>query len=167
MREEMQVQIVEKEQAIVVQEREILRREKELEATVKRQAAASVSMRYRSAAALRTKAEQVAQGESEARRLRGIADADVIKATGSSEAHVIALKGAAEAMWRKADSYKEYNQAAVLQVLVAALPEIAKAVAEPLSKTDRITLVSNAVALRGLSACSRASHLRPSSATHL
>ena len=45
-------------------------------------------------------------------------------------------------MKKKADSFKEYNQAAVLQILLAALPEIAKAVAEPLSKTDKITLVS-------------------------
>jgi flotillin len=143
-REEMQVHVVEKEQQIVVQEREISRREKELEATVKRQADAE---RYRietEAAALRQKAEQVARGEAEARRQKGAAEADVIKATGSSEAEIIALKGAAEAdaMRKKADSFKEYNQAAVLQILLAALPEIAKAVAEPLSKTDRITLVS-------------------------
>ncbi len=143
-KEEMQIQIVEKEQAVIVQEREIQRREKELEATVKRQADAERYRMETEAAALRTKAEQVARGESESRRLRGIAEADVIKATGTSEADVIALKGTAEAeaMRKKADSYKEYNQAAVLQVLVAALPEIAKAVAEPLSKTDRITLVS-------------------------
>jgi len=73
-----------------------------------------------------------------------MAEADVIRATGTSEAEIIALKGASEAdaMRKKADSFKEYNQAAVLQILVAALPEIARAVAEPLSKTDRITLVS-------------------------
>jgi flotillin len=96
------------------------------------------------AAALRTRAEQVALGESEATRRKGLAQADVIKATGSSEAEIIALKGGAEAeaMRKKADSFKEYNEAAVLQILLAALPEIAKAVAEPLSKTDRITLVS-------------------------
>jgi flotillin len=143
-KEEVQVAIVEKEQQIVVQEREIQRREKELEATVKRQADAE---RYRvetEAAAQRQKSEQVARGEAEARRQKGLAEADVIKATGSSEAEIIALKGAAEAeaMRKKADSFKEYNQAAVLQILLAALPEIAKAVAEPLSKTDRITLVS-------------------------
>ena len=143
-REEVQVAIVEKEQQIVVQEREIKRRERELEATVKRQADAE---RYRvetEAAALRARSEQVARGEAEARRQKGLAEADVIKATGASEAEIISLKGAAEAeaMRKKADSFKEYNQAAVLQILVAALPEIAKAVAEPLSKTDRITLVS-------------------------
>ena len=143
-KEEMRIHVVEKEQQIIVQEREIQRREKELEATVKRQADAE---RYRietEAAALRQKAEQVARGEAEARRQKGTAEAEVIKITGSSEADVIALKGTAEAeaMRKKADSFKEYNQAAVLQILVAALPEIAKAISEPLSKTDRITLVS-------------------------
>jgi len=143
-REEMRIHVVEKEQQIVVQEREIQRREKELEATVKRQADAE---RYRietEAAALRQKAEQVARGEAEARRQRGAAEAEVIKVTGSSEAEIIALKGTAEAeaMRKKADSFKEYNQAAVLQILLAALPEIARAISEPLSKTDRITLVS-------------------------
>jgi flotillin len=143
-KEEIQISVIEKEQQIVVQEREIQRREKELEATVKRSADAD---RYRvetEAAGLRQKAEQIAKGEAEARRQKGLAEADVIKATGISEADIIALKGAAEAdaMKKKADSFKEYNQAAVLQILLAALPEIAKAVAEPLSKTDKITLVS-------------------------
>ncbi len=143
-KEEVQIAVVEKEQQIVVQEREIQRREKELEATVKRQADAE---RYRvetEAAALKTRAEQVARGEAEATRQKGLAQADVTKATGTAESEIIALKGGAEAeaMKKKADSFKEYNQAAVLQILLTALPEIAKAVAEPLSKTDRITLVS-------------------------
>jgi len=43
---------------------------------------------------------------------------------------------------KKADSWKEYNQAAGLQLLITALPDIAKAVTEPLSKTDKIKLVS-------------------------
>ena len=86
----------------------------------------------------------MAKGEAEATRQKGTAQADVIKATGTSEADVIALKGAAEAeaMRKKADSWKEYNQAAVLQLLINALPEIARAVTEPLSKTDKITIVS-------------------------
>ncbi len=45
-------------------------------------------------------------------------------------------------MRKRADAFKEYNQAAVLQILLAALPEIAKVISEPLSKMDRITLVS-------------------------
>jgi flotillin len=143
-KEEVQVAVIEKEQQIIVQEREIQRREKELEATVKRQADAE---RYRvetEAAAQKSKSEQVARGEAEATRQKGLAQADVIKATGTAEAQIVALKGAAEAeaMRKKADSFKEYNQAAVLQILLAALPELAKAIAEPLSKTDKITIVS-------------------------
>ncbi len=125
-KEEVQIEIIAKEQQI------------------KRLADAE---RYRvetETAAHRQRAEQIAKGEAEARRQKGMAEADVIRATGTSEAEIIALKGASEAdaMRKKADSFREYNQAAVLQILVAALPEIARAVAEPLSKTARITLVS-------------------------
>ncbi|HUP21424.1 MAG TPA: flotillin domain-containing protein, partial [Thermoanaerobaculia bacterium] len=136
--------VVEKEQQIVVQEREIQRREKELEATVKRSADAE---RYRietEAAALRTRAEPVARGDAEAAKLKGLAQAEVIQATGAADASIVALRGAAEAdaMRKKAESFKEYNEAAVLQTVLGALPEIARALAEPLSKTDRITMVS-------------------------
>jgi flotillin len=143
-KEEVQVSVVEKEQQIVVQEREILRREKELEATVKRQADAE---RYRiqtEAEANRFKFETEARGQAEAKRSQGLAQADVVKATGSAEADVIALKGSAEAdaMAKKADSWKEYNQAAVIQLVLQALPEIAQAIAAPLAKTESITIVN-------------------------
>jgi len=143
-KEEVQVAVVEKEQQITVQEREILRREKELEATVKRQADAE---RYRvqtEAEATRFRYEAEARGQAEAQKAKGLAQAEVVKATGTAEADVIAVKGVAEAeaMAKKAASWKEYNQAAVMQLILQALPEIAKAIAEPLSKTDSITIVS-------------------------
>lgn len=143
-REEVQVAVVEKEQQIVVQEHEILRREKELEATVKRQADAE---RYRiqtEAEANRFKFETEARGQAEARRAQGLAQADVVKATGSAEAEVIAVKGRAEAeaMAKKAASWKEYNQAAVIQLVLQALPDIAEKIAAPLAKTQSITMVS-------------------------
>jgi len=143
-KEEIQVSVIEKEQQITVQEKEILRREKELEATVKRQADAD---RYRiqtEADAQRYKSEQEAKGQAEAEKSKGIARADVIQATGVAEANVIVSKGTAEAeaMKKKAESWKDYNQAAIFQLLISTLPELAKAVTEPLSKTDRITLVS-------------------------
>lgn len=143
-REEVQISIVDKEQQVVVQEREIQRREKELEATIKRQADAERYKVETEAAATKARAELEAQGQAEATRLRGQADADVIRVTGSSEAEVTALKGTAEAeaMAKKAASFKQYNQAAVLQVLLEALPEIARAVTDPLSKTDSITMVT-------------------------
>ncbi len=143
-REEMQVAVVEKEQQVVVQEREIMRREKELEATVKRLADAE---RYRiqtEAEANRFKFETEARGQADAQKAKGFAQAEVVKATGTAEADVIALKGSAEAqaMAKKANSWKEYNQAAVIQLVLQALPEIAQAIAQPLSKTDSITIVN-------------------------
>lgn len=144
-KEEVQVSVIEKEQQIVVQEREILRREKELEATVKRQADAE---RYRvqtEAEATRFRFEAEARGQAEAEKAKGFASAEVTKATGSAEAEVIAVTGRAEAeaMARKAASWKEYNQAAVAQLILQALPEIARAIAEPLSKTGEITIVNS------------------------
>jgi flotillin len=144
-KEEVQVSVVEKEQQIEVQQREILRREKELEATVKRQADAE---RYRvqtEAEASKFKFETEARGQAEAKRVQGLAQADVVKATGGAEADVIALKGTAEAeaMAKKAASWKEYNQAAVIQLVLHSLPEIAQAIATPLGKTESITIVSS------------------------
>ncbi len=142
--EEVQVSVVEKEQQITVQEREILRREKELEATVKRLADAE---RYRiqtEAEATRFRYEAEARGQAEAQRAKGLAQAEVVRATGTAEADVIALKGAAEAdaMAKKASSWKEYNEAAIAQLILQTLPEVARAVAEPLGKTESITIVS-------------------------
>jgi len=143
-REEIQIAVVEKEQQITVQEREILRREKELEATVKRLADAE---RYRiqtEAEATRFRYEAEAHGQAEAQRAKGLAQAEVVRATGTAEADVIAVKGVAEAdaMAKKATSWKEYNEAAVAQLIIQALPEIAKAVAEPLARTSSITIVN-------------------------
>jgi flotillin len=71
--------------------------------------------------------------EAEAARLRGLAEADVIRAKGEAEA---------EAMRVKAAAYHEYNQAAVLDKVISNLPEIVRAIAEPLAKVDKISIVS-------------------------
>jgi flotillin len=57
----------------------------------------------------------------------------VIQAQGFAEA---------EAMKKKAEAWQQYNQAAIIQQLVEALPRIAAAIAEPLSKTERIVIIS-------------------------
>ena len=109
------------------------RREKELDATVRRPAEAE---RYRLETVAEGEKARVlaeAQADAEAIRLRGQADADAIKARGLAEA---------EAMQRKADAWKEYGQAAMIQQLFESLPQIANAVAQPLAKTDRITVIS-------------------------
>src|SRR5579883_1483429 len=71
--------------------------------------------------------------EAERRRIETVAEAEVIRAKGEAEA---------EAMKVKAAAFHEYNQAAVLDKLLTGMPEIVRAIAEPLSKVDKVTIVS-------------------------
>jgi len=142
--EEIQVISVEKERMIDVQEKEITRKQKELEATVSRPADAE---RYRIetlANAEKFKVETEAMGRAEADRQLGKGQADANKARGLAEADVILAQGqsTAEAMEKKADAWKMYNEAAVMQIFFEHAPELARAVAEPLAKTEKIVVVS-------------------------
>ena len=131
--EETQIEVVERQKQIEVQEQEVKRREQELDATIRRPAEAE---RYRLetiAEGQRARVVAEAEAEAEAIRVRGQAEADAIKARGLAEA---------EAMSRKAEAWKEYGQAALIQQLVESLPEVAQAVAQPLSKTERIVIIS-------------------------
>ena len=132
--EAIQVEIVSKHKNIEVQQQETLRREQELDATVRKPAEAE---RYRIqmlAEARQFQLQTEAVGESEAIRLRGEAEADAARAIGIAEAEVIR---------QKAEAWKEYSEAAILQQLLEQLPEVASAVAQPLSKTERIVVISN------------------------
>ena len=70
--------------------------------------------------------------------------ASAIRAQGEAEAEIIFKKGEAEAkaMNVKAEAFQEYNQAAVIDKLITGLPEVVRALAEPLSKVDKVTIVS-------------------------
>ena len=72
------------------------------------------------------------------------AAADIIRLKGTAEAEIIRAKGQSEAaaMQLNASAYLEYNEAAVLDKLLTVLPEVVRAFAEPLSKVDKITVVS-------------------------
>lgn len=120
-REEIAVELVAREQAIAVEEKEIERKERELEASVKKPADAE---QYR--------IEVLAKAEKARLEAEGFAEAEVTKAKGLAEA---------EAMSQKALSWREYNEAAVTQMFVNILPQLASAVAEPLSKTEKIVVV--------------------------
>ncbi len=132
--EELQIDVVERRKQIEVQEEEIKRRELELEATVRKPAEAE---RYRlETVATGDKSRLVAEAEAEAEaiKLRGQAEADAIRARGLAEA---------EAMKRKAESWKQYGQAALIQPLLESLPQLVSAAAQPLAKTDKIIVVSS------------------------
>ena len=165
--EESQVEVVERQKQIEVQVQEVARRERELDATIRRPAEAErdqlelVAEGHRrrtrvEAEAERYKLETVAEGErarvvaeaqaaAESIKLHGQADADAIRARGEAEADAIRAQGLAEAqaMVKKADAWKEYGQAAMIQQLFESLPDVASAVAQPLAKTDSIVVISN------------------------
>ncbi|GBD15050.1 Inner membrane protein YqiK [bacterium HR25] len=132
-REEVQLGILEKELQTELEEKEILRKERELMATVIRPAEAERQRIQALAEAERYRLEAEAQGEAEALRARGLAEAEVIREKGLSEA---------QTMDRKADAWARYNQAAVTEVLVNVLPKMAEAVAAPLARTERIVVIS-------------------------
>ena len=153
--ESVKVTEVEKNAQIKVQQAEIQRRELELQATIQKAAEAERRRIETSAEAERQRLILEAQGQAdatkargvgdaEASRARGLAEAEIIRAKGLAEAEVIRAKGEAEAdaMKVKAAAYHEYNQAAVLDKLLTGMPEMVRAIAEPLSKVDKVTIVS-------------------------
>ncbi len=73
----------------------------------------------------------LAQREAEAQFLLAEKEAEAIRMKGEAEA---------EAMLKKAEAMKQYGQAAMMQMVIERLPEIARAVSEPLSKTEKIIL---------------------------
>ena len=131
--EQVRVQQVEREQQVKVQEAEILRREKELIATVLKQAEIEKQRIAMLAEAERARLTTEAEGHAAATRAEGEAEAEIIFKKGDAEAR---------AMNVKAEAFQEYNQAAVVDKLITSLPAIVQALATPLSKVDKVTIVS-------------------------
>ena len=131
--EAVKVQQVQKEHEIKVQEAEILRHEKELIAGALKQAEIE-----------RRRIETLAAAERQRRIAEAEGAASAIRAQGEAEAEIILKKGEAEAkaMNIKAEAFQEYNQAAVIDKLFTGLPEVVRALSEPLSKVDKVTIVS-------------------------
>ena len=154
--EEVQVTIIEKQKQIELQQQEIQRKQRELEANVQKPADAE---RYRVetlANAKKFQLETEAAGSASAAKATGFASADVAKATGIAEAEAQKAKGlaeaaiieaqgkaTAEAMRVKADSFKQYNEAAVIEMIIRILPEVAGKISEPLSKTEKMVIINS------------------------
>jgi flotillin len=152
---QVNVEIVEKNRRIELENLEIQRKQRELEATVQRPADAKKYEIERVAEAERFRLENIAEGQSKSTRMTGLAAAEVTQATGAAEAEasrarglaeaeVIKQKGLAEAAGQlsKAEAWQQYNEAAIAQLLIEKLPEIARAIAEPLTRIDKVTIVS-------------------------
>jgi flotillin len=143
--QEIQVEVVNKEKQIDVQEKEISRKEKELEATVRKPVEAEQYRIQTLADAQKYRTIAEAEGEANARKNIGIGEAEATKAKGLAEAAVIEAKGTAEsiAMNKKADAWRQYNEAAITQMFIDKMPELARAIAEPLSKTEKIIIINS------------------------
>jgi flotillin len=131
--EQVKVQQVEKEGQIKVQEAEISRHEKELIATVLKGAEIERQRIENMAAAEKNRLTAEAEGRAAAIRTQGEAEASIIFQKGEAEA---------KAMNVKAEAYKQWNQAAVLDKLLTNMADVVRAMSEPLSKVDSITIVS-------------------------
>jgi flotillin len=154
--EEVQVQIIEKQKQIELQQQEIQRKQRELEANVQKPADAERYKVETLANAKKFQLETEAAGAASATKATGFASADVVKATGLAEADANKARGlaeasvieaqgkaTAEAMRVKAESFKQYNEAAVIEMIVRVMPEIAGKISEPLAKMEKMVIINS------------------------
>ena len=149
--------IAKQEREIELKQKEVAVKEQALEAEIKKQAEADkYAAQQRADAALYQRQKDAeakqfeAQREAEARKAQAEADryskeqeAAGIRAVGEAEASAIQAKGLAEAeaMEKKAEAYAKYNKAAVAEMMIKVLPEVAGKIAEPLGAIDKITII--------------------------
>lgn len=149
--------IAKQEREIELKQKEVAVKEQALEAEVKKQAEADkYAAQQKADAALYQRQKEAeakqfeAQRQAEARKAQAEADrfakeqeAEGIRAVGEAEAAAIQAKGVAEAeaMEKKAEAYVKYNKAAVAEMMIKVLPDVAAKIAEPLGQIDKITII--------------------------
>ncbi len=152
--QETRIDQVRKQQEVLVQEQEVARREKELQATVvkpaeaERQAAVLRAEGEKQSTIIRAEATQKElefEGAGEAAKIERIGRAEAAKvlAIGEAEAEVVKKKLLAEAegLQRKAEAWKNFNEAAVINMVVEKMPELAQAFATQLAGIDKINII--------------------------
>ena len=155
-RQRAEANIIKQEKEAEVKEREVRVKEQTLNAEIKKQAEAEKYQREQQAQAERIEREQKAQAEkyealqeaeaikakAEAGRFAAEQEAEAIKVKGVAEAETVRLKlnAEAEGLEKKAEAMLKMKDAAVVEMLVKVLPDVAKAVAEPLKNVDSITM---------------------------
>lgn len=158
--------IARQEREIELKQKQVAVKERALEAEVKKQAEADkYAAQQKADAALYQRQKEAearqfeAQREAEARKAQAEADryakqqeAEGIRAVGEAEATAIQAKGIAEAeaMEKKAEAYSKYNKAAVAEMMIKVLPDIAGKIAEPLTQIDKITIIGGSEGSNGV-----------------
>ena len=149
--------IAKQEREIELRKRDVEVTEQTLEAEIKKKAEAEKFARQQKAEAELFERQRKAEAEkferekaAEARRAVAEADlyaktkeAEGIRTVGEAEAKAIEAKGIAEAeaMEKKAEAMKKYGQAAMVEMIVKALPDMASAIAQPLQNIDKVTII--------------------------
>ncbi len=152
--QETRIDQVRKQQEVLVQEQEAARKEKELQATVvkpaeaERQAAILKAEGEKQATIIRAEATQKElefEGAGQAAKIEtvGRAEAAKVLAVGEAEAEVIKKKLLAEAegLQKKAEAWKNFNEAAVINMVVEKMPDLAQAFATQLAGIDKINII--------------------------
>ncbi|AJS61368.1 flotillin family protein [Paenibacillus sp. IHBB 10380] len=152
--EQMQVELVRKNREIDLQEKEILVRQMQYDADVKKKAdadrysveigaQADKARKMLEADALQYSIETQAKASAAQKRLDGEAMADSERARGTADADVIRLRGLAEAEAKEklAEAFQKFGEAAVLDIVVKMLPELAGQIARPIASIDKLTVV--------------------------
>ena len=142
-------QIAKAEREAELKQKEVEIRQQELTATIEKQADAD---RY----ALEQKAEASMiqlKKDAEARRYIAQMEAEAIEAKGKAEAEAIRLKGVAEAqaMEKKAEAYQKYNGAAMAEMMIRIMPQLAAEIAKPISAIDKVTIYEGSNSEGGIS----------------
>ena len=133
--------IAKQEKEIVIKQREAEVQEEALNASVKKQADADLYRRQQEAEAKKFEMKRAAEAALFAKEQ----EAEGIRRVGEAEAEAIRQKGLAEAeaMEKKAEAYQKYNSAAMGEMLINVLPEIAAKIAEPLATIDKVTIIGS------------------------
>ena len=155
-RETAEANIVKQEKEAEVKTREVEVRKQELAAEIKAKADADLYARQKAAEAEKLERQAKAEAElyeiqkdaqarreqAEAEKFAQLQEAEAIEAKGKAEAEAIRLKldAEAEGLDKKAEAMKKYGDAAITEMLVNVLPEIATAVASPLANVESITM---------------------------
>lgn len=151
--------IAKQEREIELKRKDVEVTEQTLEAEIKKKAEAEKFARQQKAEAELFERQRKAEAEkferekeAEAKKIQAEADlyarsqeAEGIRAVGEAEAKAIEAKGIAEAeaMEKKAEAMKKYGQAAMIEMIVKALPEMAGAIAKPLENIDKVTIIDS------------------------
>eukprot|EP00035_Acanthoeca_spectabilis_P021128 m.436498 g.436498 ORF g.436498 m.436498 type:complete len:464 (+) comp17983_c0_seq1:175-1566(+) len=131
--EKLHVEVVKKSKDIGIAEAEILRKDRDLKATTEKAALAEKKKKEMLAEAKAFEVTKKAEGTATAIHVKGVAKAEAIAAVGQAEA---------EAMNKRALAYQGYKGAAMVDVVLQRLPQIAAEIATPMSKVETLTMVA-------------------------